>query len=177
MQQAAIAEIDDPRMRLVEDGAERSAQSVEFLAFTLGSEEYGIDIRKVQEIRRFESVTHIANAPEYVKGVMNLRGHIVPVLDMRIKLNLGKPRYDQFTAVIILGVGGRVVGIVVDSVSDVTTLSAQQIKQPPTFGTLFESSYLIGIGSIEDRLVILVDIEMLMADDTAYLANATGPTI
>src|ERR1700756_4418931 len=85
----------------------------EYLAFTLGSEEYGIDILKVQEIRGYEAVTRIANAPEFIKGVINLRGIIIPVVDMRIKFNLGSATYDQFTVVIILNIGGRVVGMVV----------------------------------------------------------------
>jgi purine-binding chemotaxis protein CheW len=95
----------------------------EYLAFTLGQEEYGIDIQKVSEIRSYETPTRIANAPEFVKGVINLRGIIVPIVDMRIKFNLGTPTYDQFTVVIILNIGHRVVGMVVDRVSDVTTLS------------------------------------------------------
>src|SRR3954471_1975081 len=99
----------------------------EFLAFTLGSEEYGIDILKVQEIRGYEAVTRIANSPEFIKGVVNLRGIIVPIVDMRIKFQLGEPTYDQFTVVIILNISGRVVGMVVDSVSDVITLTQEQI--------------------------------------------------
>ena len=103
----------------------------EFLAFTLGREEYGIDILQVQEIRGYEPVTRIANAPDFIKGVVNLRGTIVPIVDMRIKFNLGTPTYDQFTVVIILNIAGRVVGMVVDSVSDVITLTPEQIKPAP----------------------------------------------
>ncbi len=99
----------------------------EFLTFRLGEEEYGIDILKVQEIRGYEAVTRIANAPEYIKGVINLRGIIVPIVDMRIKFNLGEPKYNQFTVVIILNVAHRVVGMVVDGVSDVLTLKTEQI--------------------------------------------------
>ena len=97
--------------------------NAEFLTFRLGGEEYGIDILRVQEIRGYESVTRIANTPDFIKGVMNLRGTIVPVVDMRIKFSLGEPVYDQFTVVIVLNIAGRVVGMVVDSVSDVTTLT------------------------------------------------------
>ena len=135
----------------------------EFLAFTLGQEEYGIDILKVQEIRGYEPVTRIANTPEFLKGVMNLRGIIVPVVDMRIKFNLGEPTYDQFTVVIILNVAGRVVGMVVDSVSDVTTLSAEQIKPAPEMGSAFDTDYLIGLGTLDERMLILVDIDKLMS--------------
>jgi purine-binding chemotaxis protein CheW len=135
----------------------------EFLAFKLGTEEYGIDILKVQEIRGYEAVTRIANAPEFIKGVINLRGIIIPVVDMRIKFKLGEPVYDQFTVVIILNINGRVVGMVVDSVSDVTTLTPDQIKDAPDMGTAFSSEYMIGLGTIDERMLILVDINKLMS--------------
>lgn len=143
----------------------------EFLAFTLGKEEYGIDILKVQEIRGYEAVTRIANAPVFVKGVINLRGIIVPVVDMRIKFNLGTPTYDQFTVVIILNINSRIVGMVVDSVSDVTTLLAEQIKPPPDMDTTFNSDYLIGLGTIDERMLILVDIDKLMTSPDMGLVD------
>ncbi|RJG07684.1 chemotaxis protein CheW [Noviherbaspirillum cavernae] len=136
---------------------------IEALAFTLGSEEYGINILKVQEIRGYDAVTKIANAPEFIKGVVNLRGVIVPIVDMRIKFNLGTPTYDQFTVVIILNIGERVVGMVVDSVSDVITLPPEQIKPAPEMGTALNTDYLIGLGTIDQRMVILVDIDRLMS--------------
>lgn len=143
--------------------ADRDIAGQEYLAFTLGKEEYGIDILKVQEIRGYETVTRIANAPDFIKGVVNLRGIIVPIVDMRIKFNLGEPTYDQFTVVIILNVAGRVVGMVVDSVSDVTTLSPEQIKPAPEMGTALNTDYLIGLGTIDQRMLILVDIDKLMS--------------
>jgi purine-binding chemotaxis protein CheW len=143
--------------------SDRDIAGQEFLAFTLGKEEYGIDILKVQEIRGYETVTRIANAPEFIKGVVNLRGIIVPIVDMRIKFHLGEPTYDQFTVVIILNIGGRVVGMVVDSVSDVITLSTDQIKPAPEMGTALNTDYLIGLGTIDERMLILVDIDKLMS--------------
>ncbi|SFF93220.1 CheW protein [Duganella sp. CF458] len=143
----------------------------EFLAFKLGSEEYGIDILKVQEIRGYEAVTRIANAPEFIKGVINLRGIIIPVVDMRIKFKLGEPVYDQFTVVIILNINGRVVGMVVDSVSDVTSLTAEQIKAAPDLGTAFSSEYMIGLGTIDERMLILVDIQRLMSSPEMGLSE------
>jgi purine-binding chemotaxis protein CheW len=143
----------------------------EFLAFTLGKEEYGIDILKVQEIRGYEAVTRIANAPEFVKGVVNLRGIIVPIVDMRLKFNLGEPTYDQFTVVIILNISGRVVGMVVDSVSDVITLSAEQIKPAPEMGTAFNTDYLIGLGTMDERMLILIDIDKLMSSSEMGLID------
>ena len=146
----------------------------EFLAFTLGAEEYGIDILKVQEIRGYEAVTRIANAPEFIKGVINLRGIIIPVVDMRIKFNLGAPVYDQFTVVIILNINGRVVGMVVDSVSDVTTLTPEQVKPAPEMGTAFSSDYLIGLGTIDERMLILVNIDRLMSSEEMGLMETAA---
>ena len=117
----------------------------------------------MQELRGYDAVTRIANAPEYIKGVVNLRGIIVPIIDMRIKFALGTPSYDQFTVVIVLNIGGRVVGMVVDSVSDVITLAADQIKPAPEMGTAFNTDYLIGLGTIDERMLILVDIDKLMS--------------
>ncbi len=138
-------------------------QGIEALAFTLGGEEYGVNILKVQEIRGYDAVTRIANAPEFIKGVVNLRGSIVPIIDMRIKFNLGQPSYDQLTVVIVLNIGGRVVGMVVDSVSDVITLTPEQIKPAPEMGTVVDTGYLIGLGTLDQRMVILIDIERLMS--------------
>src|SRR5471030_1021078 len=135
----------------------------EYLAFTLGQEEYGIDIQKVSEIRSYETPTRIANAPAFVKGVVNLRGLIVPIVDMRIKFNLGTPSYDHLTVVIILNIGTRVVGMVVDRVSDVTTLLPEQIKPAPEIGSALNTDHIVGLGTLEDRMLILVDIDKLMS--------------
>jgi purine-binding chemotaxis protein CheW len=144
---------------------QQNQSAIEALAFTLGGEEYGINILKVQEIRGYDAVTKIANAPDFIKGVINLRGIIVPIVDMRIKFNLGTPTYDQFTVVIILNIGERVVGMVVDSVSDVITLGADQIKPAPEMGAALNTDYLIGLGTLDERMVILVDIDQLMSSD------------
>lgn len=135
----------------------------EFLAFRLGKEEYGIHILQTQEIRNFETLTRIANAPEYLKGVMNLRGVIVPVIDMRLRFATGSANFDESTVVIVLNIKGHVIGMIVDSVSDVVTLPASAIKPPPELGTVFSSDYLIGLGDIDQRMIILLDIEKLMS--------------
>ena len=134
----------------------------EYLTFRLGKEEYGIDILKVQEIRSYDAVTAIANAPEFIKGVVNLRGTIVPIVDLRIKFNVGDAHYDAFTVVIILNIARRVVGVVVDSVSDVLTLQGGQIKPAPEFATTLNTQYILGLGTVDERMLILVDIEHLM---------------
>jgi purine-binding chemotaxis protein CheW len=150
------------------------AQNNEFLTFTLGKEEYGIDILKVQEIRSYEAVTAIANAPEFIKAIANCRGTLVPVVDMRIKFHLGDVVYDQFTVVVILNVAGRVVGMVVDSVSDVITLSTAQIRPAPNFSSSFDTRYILGLGTTEKRMLILVDIERLMTSGDLALVDETA---
>ena len=139
-----------------------SLESQEFLTFVLGSEIYGIDILKVQEIRGYDSVTSIANTPEFIKGVINLRGHIVPIVDLRIKFHLERIAYDEFTVVIILNMSDRIVGIVVDGVSDVLHLGVNEIRPVPDIVSGIDTRYIIGLARIEDRMLILVDIEQLM---------------
>ena len=145
----------------------------EFLAFKLGAEEYGIDILRVQEIRSYEEPTRIANAPAFIKGVVNLRGVIVPIVDMRLKLKLERADYDSFTVVIVLNIGSRVVGMVVDAVSDVITLTPEQLHPVPEFNSAIESDHLLAIGSIDQRMLILVDIEKLMTSSEMGLVEQT----
>ena len=135
----------------------------ELLVFTLGAEEYGIDILKVQEIRGYDNVTGIANAPGFIKGVINLRGIIVPIVDMRIRFHPGSVDYDHQTVVIILNIAHRVVGMVVDGVSDVLALQTDQIMPPPEFGASLTAEYLTGLGTVDGRMLILMDIEKLMS--------------
>lgn len=162
-------------MQMTENNANASANggsTAEFLTFRLGGEEYGIDILKVQEIRGYEEPTTIANAPDFIKGVINLRGTIVPIVDMRIKFRLGEARYDSFTVVIILNVSDRVVGIVVDSVSDVMTLATSQVREAPEFAGAMDTSYITGLGTIDERMLILIDIEKLMSSAEMALFDA-----
>jgi len=140
----------------------QAADSRELLTFTLGSEEYGIDILKVQEIRGYDAVTTIANSPEFIKGVINLRGIIVPIVDMRIKFSLGNVTYNELTVVIILNIAKRVVGMVVDGVSDVIALTPDQIKAAPEFSSSLDMEYITGVGTVDERMIIVVDIEKLM---------------
>ena len=143
-------------------GSHSVVSNNEFLTFTLGKEEYGIDILRVQEIRGYDAVTAIANTPPFIKGVINLRGIIVPIIDMRIKFNLGNVEYNQFTVVIILNLAQRVVGMVVDGVSDVITLTPEQIKAAPEFSSALDTQYINGLGAVDQRMIILIDIERLM---------------
>ena len=136
----------------------------EYLTFRLGEEEYGIDILKVQEIRGYEQPTRIANAPEFIKGVVNLRGTIVPIVDMRVRFNCSNVEYNAFTVVIILNLHNRVVGIVVDSVSDVMALAADAVRPAPDIESAIDSGCILGLGSVGERMLILLDIERLMGN-------------
>ena len=144
----------------------------EYLTFRLDQEEYGIDILKVQEIRGYEQPTRIANAPAFIKGVVNLRGTIVPIVDMRLKFNCAQAEYNSFTVVIILNLRDRVVGIVVDSVSDVMELSAENIRSAPDVESAIDNGCILGLGSVGERMLILLDIEKLMSNaDMGLAAN------
>jgi purine-binding chemotaxis protein CheW len=145
----------------------------EFLTFVLGEETYALDVMTVKEIRGYQPVTKIANAPDFVKGVLNLRGDIVPIIDLRIKFSVGEATYNQFTIVIMLNIGQRVVGIVVDEVSDVIKVDAQDIKPPPEFGIVFDSSYLYGLTTIEQQMIILINIESLISSDELGLFESS----
>lgn len=149
-------------------------QTREFLSFNLGAEEYGIDILKVQEIRGYEKPTRMAGVPDFIKGVVNLRGIIVPIVDLRIKFNLATVEYNEFTVVIVLNVSGRVVGIVVDGVSDVISLSPEQIKPTPEFSAHLNTSHVIGLGTLDERMLILMDIEQLMSGSEMGLVNKSS---
>jgi purine-binding chemotaxis protein CheW len=144
----------------------------EYLTFVLGEEEYGIEILKLQEIRGYDAVTPIANTPSFIKGVVNLRGKIVPIVDLRIKFNLGKVAYDEFTVVIILNLSGRVVGIVVDGVSDVMALKEDQLRDVPSLVTSIDTKYIVGLATVEQQMLILVDIEQLMSSPEMALLDA-----
>lgn len=138
------------------------ADKKEFLTFKLGAEEFGLEILKVQEIRSYDNVTRIPNAPSFMKGVINLRGTIVPILDMRMKFNLQSIEYNEFTVVIVLNFTGRTIGVIVDAVSDVIGLNDEEIRSAPEFSAIFSAEYLLGLASVDQRMIILVDIEKLM---------------
>ncbi|WP_054180680.1 chemotaxis protein CheW [Trabulsiella odontotermitis] len=147
----------------------------EFLVFTLGDEEYGIDILKVQEIRGYDQVTRIANTPTFIKGVTNLRGVIVPIVDLRVKFSQQEVEYDENTVVIVLNLSQRVVGIVVDGVSDVLSLTSDQIRPAPEFAVTLSTEYLTGLGALGDRMLILVNIEKLLnSEEMSLLDNAAA---
>jgi len=152
--------------------AASKAPNGEYLTFRLGAEEYGIDILRVQEIRSYEPPTRIANAPAFLKGVVNLRGVIVPIVDLRLKLGCDSAEYNHFTVVIVLNVRGRVVGAVVDSVSDVLELAGDTIRPAPAMNSTIDTGFITGIGSVADRMLILMDIEALMSSTDMGLMDS-----
>ena len=167
----------EARQLAAQQSARASAASsqgkAEYLTFRLGAEEYGIDILRVQEIRSYEEPTRIANAPSFIKGVVNLRGVIVPVVDLRLKLGCATAEYNGFTVVIVLNVHGRVVGAVVDSVSDVIELGGEQIRPAPEMNTSVDTTFITGIASVAERMLILMDIEALMSSADMGLIDAS----
>ncbi|OYT87394.1 MAG: chemotaxis protein CheW [Burkholderiales bacterium PBB6] len=172
---SAIAQTDT-RANSAVNGAVTGAPR-EYLSFKLGHEEYGIDILKVQEIRGYEPPTRIANAPHFIKGVVNLRGVIVPIVDMRLRFDLPDVKYDSFTVVIILNVAHRTVGMVVDSVSDVLELAPGHIKPAPEFNGAIDATFITGLGTIkhgddDERMLILMDIEQMMTSPDMGLMDS-----
>ena len=169
---------DSHNAAIAQAGGNPSEAAVrEYLTFTLGAEEYGVDILKVQEIRGYDAVTRIPDAPDFIKGVINLRGTIVPVVDMRLKFKLGRAEYNEFTVMIILNIARRVVGMVVDGVSDVMQLTAEQIRPAPEFGSAINTRYITGLGTLDSRMLILVDIEKLMSGSDMALMDVHAQSL
>lgn len=148
------------------------ADGGQFLTLRLGGEEYAIDILRVQEIRSYEEPTRMVNAPGFIKGVINLRGVIVPIVDLRLKLNLASVDYNEFTVVIILNVRGTVIGAVVDAVSDVVTLSSQSIKPAPQFEAALDARFITGLASLNDRMLIVMNMEAMMSNAELGMVSA-----
>jgi purine-binding chemotaxis protein CheW len=153
------------------DDASGATPKKEFLSFKLGQEEYCLDILSVQEIRGYDTVTSIANTPDFIKGVINLRGNIVPIVDMRIKFHLSEARYDATTIVIILNLNKKMIGIVVDSVSDVIALPAEAIREAPRFGSAINTEFISGMATVDGNMLIMVDIQKLMSSDDLQLID------
>jgi purine-binding chemotaxis protein CheW len=160
----------------VQDQQRTDVQRLEFLTFTLGQEHYGLDIMKVKEIRGYDAVTKIANAPSFIKGVLNLRGDIVPIVDLRLKFAVGEATYNEFTIVIMLHINERIVGIVVDAVSDVINIGSDEVKPPPEFGVAFDSQYLHGLFPINEHMIILLNIEKLISSQELGLFDSNTVT-
>ena len=142
-----------------------AADSDQFLTFTIQDEEYGIEILRVQEIKGFSKIRPIPNAPNYIKGVMNLRGTVVPVLDLRARFGMMEAEYNQFSVIIVVSVGSKVVGLVVDAVSDVLNISKDQVEETPEIAGDIDTSFFHGMGKVGDKLILLLNIDKLVASD------------
>jgi purine-binding chemotaxis protein CheW len=140
------------------------AQSGQYLTLRLGSQEYAIDIQRVQELRFYEEPTRMVNSPAFIKGVINLRGVIVPIADLRIKLQMEQVEYSDFTVVIVLNIHGTVVGAVVDSVADVLTIEADSIKPAPQFDSMMDARFIVGLVKEGERTLIVMDVDVLMSN-------------
>jgi purine-binding chemotaxis protein CheW len=155
-------------------GSAAASAAAEYLTFRLGQEEYGIDILRVQEIRSYEQPTRMAHAPEFIKGVIDLRGVIVPIVDLRLKLHCATAEYTDFTVVIILNVGGTVLGAVVDAVADVVALPADAIKPAPQFQGQVDAAFVRGIATVDKRMLIVMDIESLLSSTEMGLVQSVA---
>jgi len=150
-----------------------ATDSSQYLTFTLGQEEYGVEILKVQEIKGYSAVTPIPNTPAYVKGVVNLRGAIIPIVDLRAKLAMPETTYNQFTVIIVVRVGAKTVGVVVDTVSDVLNIPSTDVQPTPDFGAQVDARFISGLARHGEKLVVLLDIDKVLGGDGALLASAT----
>jgi purine-binding chemotaxis protein CheW len=143
-----------------------SDNTIQYLSFVLGKEEYGVDILRVQEIRSWEPVSRVPNVPAYEKGVVNLRGAIVPIIDLRERFSLSKVEYTPLTVVVVLQTGNgnstRIMGVVVDSVSDVISVEKNEIQGAPDFGTKVSNEFINGLVSVSERMVMLLDVDKLL---------------
>jgi len=150
---------------------EQDVLAREYLTFRLGQEEYGIDILKVQEIRGYEDPTRIANAPSFLKGVVNLRGTIVPIVDLRMRFGCDSAEYNSFTVTIVLHLGQRTIGVVVDSVSDVMNIPSDAVRPAPEMTSAVDAVYLRGLAQLGERMVILLDIESMLLSHEMGLSD------
>jgi len=146
------------------DGA-FSAQTGELLqlvSFNIGSEEFGVDILKVQEINRMVEITRVPQAPPYVEGVINLRGKVIPIVDLRKRFNMEEKEYDKNTRIVVVDISGTIMGMVVDSVSEVLRLPSNTIEPPPEIVANINSEYIKGVAKLEDRLLIFLDLSKVI---------------
>jgi purine-binding chemotaxis protein CheW len=162
-------------MQSIQTGSDAAQAGREYLSFVLGDAHYCIDILKVQEIRTYEAPTRIANTPTFIKGVMNLRGNIVPIIDLRMKFGLPELRYDTQTVVIVLNIAKRTVGVVVDGVSDVIAVPAADIKAPPELSGGLDTQYLQGLATVGGQMMIIIDIERLMTSRDMAIMDEAAP--
>lgn len=155
-------------------GGAETADSTQYLTFKLHQEEYGVEILKVQEIKGFTQVTPVPNTPDYVRGVINLRGTVVPVLDLRTRFRMESADYNQFTVIIVVNLDDRIVGLVVDAVSDVLNFRSNDVEPTPDFGCGVDTSFITGLAKVDERLVLLLSLESLVSDVQTTASEAVA---
>lgn len=164
---AEIAATDSPEsISEKKSVSEHDAGQKQYLTFQLIDEEYGVDILRVQEIRNYSRITPIPNTPDHIKGVMNLRGTVVPIMDLRQKFNLPFAEYDHYTVIIVVNIQTKVVGLVVDAVNDVLNCNDEDCDPPPGLGGEIDNSFIEGLAKQDERLITLLNIEQLVGSDT-----------
>ena len=151
-----------------------ASEGEQFVTFSLADEEYGVDIMKVQEIIGYQGFTKIPNLPPFIKGVLNLRGTVVPVLDLRAKFVLEEKEYNKFTVIILLTVLGRIMGMIVDSISDVVSFSDEEMEDTPNFGSQIHTKFIKGMGKKDGNFVILLDIDKVMNEQDLEAIDEIG---
>lgn len=159
------------------DPSTHDAPASQYLTLNLAHEEYGVDILAVREIRGWTPVTRIPQAPSYVLGVLNLRGAIVPVIDMRLRFGLPPEEYTANTVTVIVTVAGRHFGVVVDAVSDVLDVNAADLRPVPDMGTTVDTEYLKGLTAVDERMVLLLDVDKLLQPQDAQMLEAALPAV
>ena len=142
-----------------------AAQQQEFVTFTLAGEEYGVNIERVLEFIGYRPLTRIPNVPDFIQGMLNLRGSVVPVFDLRQKFGMPPKKYDKYTVIIITEIGSRIMGAIVDAVSDVVTLSSADIQDAPTLSSSIRTDFIRGMASRDDKFLILLDIERIFSQE------------
>ncbi|HSV97391.1 MAG TPA: chemotaxis protein CheW [Spirochaetota bacterium] len=155
----------DIRGLRIDRKGERAEEENQYVTFVIGGETYGVEVLKVHEIIGMTQITYVPNAMAFMKGVINLRGSVVPVVDMRIKFTMSERDYDTFTVIIIVEVRGRMIGMIVDSVSDVVSIPVKSIQDTPHFSAKIETDFIMGIGQIEEKLVIILDVDRIMSGE------------
>lgn len=157
-------------MATLEERKVDSEEILQLVSFKIGDEEFGVDILKVQEINRMLQITKVPNAPSFVEGVVNLRGKVIPIIDLRSRLNMRKKESDSKTRIIVVEIGGKIVGFIVDEVSEVLRIPRNITEPPPTVVAGVDSDYITAVGKLEDRLLILLDLDkVLRTDEKAQL--------
>jgi len=156
-------------------GSEIDPDADQFLTFVLATEEYGVDILRVREIKGWDSVTPIPNTPAYIKGVINLRGTIVPIVDLRQRFGMEDVEYGPMTVVIVLKIEcadrDRIMGIVVDAVSDVYDVPKEEMKDAPDFGNVVDTEFIHGLATVEEKMIIILDIDHLLSGDEMIMTD------